>query len=106
MQVTRNSNLQIPESLRQKLLAFRRRVWCLKMFEAFAAALIGVLIGFLLVYGVDRFFDTPRILRAVIFAAAVLACRTRAGCRRTLDHSSPPHGPTRAAAFPNSSQCR
>ncbi len=74
MQVTRNSNLQIPESLRQKLLAFRRRVWCLKMFEAFAAAIIGVLVGFLLVYALDRFFDTPQILRAVIFAGAVLAC--------------------------------
>ncbi len=58
MQVTRDSKLQIPESLREKLLAFRQRVWCLKMFEALAAALIGVLVGFLLTYALDRFFDT------------------------------------------------
>lgn len=74
MQVTRNSNLQIPDSLRQKLLDFRRRVWCLKMFEAFAAALIGVLVGFLLVYVLDRFVDTPQVVRGMIFAGAVLMC--------------------------------
>ncbi len=74
MQVTRDSNLRIPDSLRHKLLAFRRRVWCLKMFEAFAAALIGVLVGFLLTYILDRFFDTPRLIRGVIFAGAVMAC--------------------------------
>lgn len=74
MQVTRNSNLQIPESLRLKLLAFRRRIWCLKMFEAFAAACIGVLVGFLLVYVLDRFFDTPQIVRVAIFVGAVFSC--------------------------------
>ena len=60
MQVTSSSQLQIPQSLREKLLEFRGRVWRLKMFEAFAAALIGVLIGFLLTYALDRFFDTPQ----------------------------------------------
>lgn len=74
MQVTSKSQLQIPESLREKLLEFRSRVWRLKMFEAFAAALIGILIGFLLTYALDRFFDTPRLLRGLIFAGAVVAC--------------------------------
>ncbi|MFK8115350.1 MAG: hypothetical protein AB8B91_24345 [Rubripirellula sp.] len=74
MQVTRNSNLQIPNSLRDKLLAFRRRVWCVKMFEAFALAIIGVLIGFLMVFVLDRFVDTPRIIRGMIFAGAVVGC--------------------------------
>lgn len=74
MQVTSNSQLQIPDSLRVKLLAFRSRVWRLKMFEAFAAAMIGVLLGFLLTYGLDRFFDTPRLLRGLIFAGAIIAC--------------------------------
>ena len=47
MQVTSNSQLQIPESLREKLLSFRSRVWRLKMFEAFAAAMIGAALYFL-----------------------------------------------------------
>ena len=46
MQVNRNSNLEIPESLREKLLGFRRRVWILKMLEALAGATVGILIGF------------------------------------------------------------
>lgn len=74
MQVTPDSNLQIPESLREKLLAFRHRVWRLKMFEALAAALIGVLVGFFLVFTLDRFFDTPSVVRWTIFAAAVIGC--------------------------------
>ncbi|MDB4770983.1 hypothetical protein OAG60_02800 [bacterium] len=45
MQVNRNSNLEIPESLKDKLLAFRKRVWILKMVEATAGAAVGVLIG-------------------------------------------------------------
>ncbi len=74
MQLTSHGQLEIPESLRKKLLAYRSRVWRLKMIEAFAAAMIGVLIGFLLTYALDRFFDTPRILRGLIFLAAMLAC--------------------------------
>ncbi len=74
MQVTTNHQLEIPESLRAKLLEFRRRVWRLKMFEAFAAAMIGVLVGFLLTYALDRFFDTPMLLRGLIFVGALVSC--------------------------------
>ncbi len=74
MQVTSNNQLQIPESLKAKLLDFRGRVWRLKMFEAFAAAVIGILVGFLLTYTLDRLFDTPAIIRTVIFFGAIAAC--------------------------------
>lgn len=74
MRVTRNSKLQIPESLQEKLLAFRRRVWCLKIFEAVAGAAIGILLGFLLTYAFDRAFDTPRLIRGVLLLASVVTC--------------------------------
>ncbi len=74
MQVASNRQLEIPESLRKKLLEYRGRVWRLKMFESFAAALIGVLLGYLLIYASDRFLDTPRLVRGLIFAFAVLGC--------------------------------
>ncbi len=74
MQMTRASRFEIPRSLRDKLLSFRRRVWCLKLLEAAAAAVIGVLVGFLLTYLLDRVIDTPRWLRASIFLASVLSC--------------------------------
>lgn len=74
MQVTRSGRLDIPESLRQRILAFRRRVWFIKLLEAVAGSIIGVFVGYLLTYGLDRLFDTPQIVRTLIFAGAVLTC--------------------------------
>ena len=74
MQVNRNSSIEIPESLKEKLLAFRRRVWVLKMVEAFAGAIIGVLIGFLLTYLLDRFFDTTSLIRGLILCGSAITC--------------------------------
>ncbi len=74
MQVTRNSNLEIPASLKEKLLAFRRRVWFLKLLEAVAGAAIGILIGFFLTYLLDRLVDTPRLIRGLILLGSALTC--------------------------------
>ena len=74
MQVTQNSQLKVPESLRRKLLVFRRRVWAIKLIEAVAGAIIGVLVGYLLTYALDRLLDTPGAVRGAIFAASVLTC--------------------------------
>ncbi|MGE0376260.1 MAG: hypothetical protein AB7Q45_12690, partial [Planctomycetaceae bacterium] len=74
MQATPNSRLEIPESLRRQLLEFRRRVWAVKLIEAVAGAAIGVLVGYLLTYGLDRLFDTPRVVRGAIFAGAIVTC--------------------------------
>jgi len=74
MQVNRNSNLEIPESLREKLLGFRRRVWILKMLEALAGATVGILIGFLLTYLLDRFFDTSSFMRGIILCGSGISC--------------------------------
>lgn len=69
-----DGRFQLPTSLREKLARFRRRVWYFKLLEGLAAAAIGVLVGFLLTYAADRFFDTPRWLRGLFFVAATVAC--------------------------------
>ncbi len=61
----------IPEALRQQLDGFRRVVWRGKILEAVAAGCIGLLVSFLLVYGLDRFFQTPGWLRLVILLGGV-----------------------------------
>ncbi|MCH5374378.1 MAG: hypothetical protein JJ992_10395, partial [Planctomycetes bacterium] len=76
MQITRDSRFQLPSALRDQLLSFRRRVWCVKLLEALAAAAIGILLGFLLTYLLDRFIDTPKSVRGLIFFASVLSCLT------------------------------
>src|SRR5438874_2615447 len=66
--------LQLPEGLRAQLLGFRRRVWWVKAAEAAGAAAFGVGVAFLLMFAVDRAWDTPGWLRGVLLAAAALGC--------------------------------
>ena len=68
------TRLHIPDSLREKILQFRRRLWMIKLVEAAAGAVIGVLAGYLLTYLLDRAFDTPRLLRWGIFAGSIVTC--------------------------------
>ncbi len=58
----------MPESLRLQLADFRRHLWRVKVMEAAAAGMIGLLVSFLLVYGLDRVFQTPGWARLLILA--------------------------------------
>jgi hypothetical protein len=64
------NRLQLPETLRDQLLDFRRRVWSIKMIESVAAAVFGLVLAFLAMFVIDRVWDTPTWVRAVLFAAA------------------------------------
>lgn len=59
----------IPESLRKQLDSFRRRLWRTKVYEAIVAGFIGLLLSFLLVYGLDRVWQTPGWARLLILLA-------------------------------------
>ena len=61
----------IPEALRLQLDDFRRHLWRVKILEAVAAGLIGLLVSFLLVYGLDRICQTPGWLRLAILVAGI-----------------------------------
>ena len=71
---TPRSVIPLPESLRQQLLSYRRRLWTVKMLEAGAEAGAGVLLGFLALYTLERFFEASVPLRLLIFCLALLAC--------------------------------
>ncbi len=64
------TRLQIPASLSDQLLAFRRRVWSSKMTEAVACAVAAVLVAYLTLFALDRLFDTPRPVMWVLAVAA------------------------------------
>jgi hypothetical protein len=66
-----NNKVVIPESLRLQLADFRRHLWRVKIMEALAAGMIGLLVSFLLVYGLDRVWQTPGWVRLVILAGGV-----------------------------------
>jgi hypothetical protein len=75
MSLTRTrEHLELPASLRTQLDDFRRRVWSVKTAEAAGMAVCGVAAAFLLMFAVDRVWDTPGWPRAGLFATAALAC--------------------------------
>ncbi|MDX1680727.1 MAG: hypothetical protein R3242_08350, partial [Akkermansiaceae bacterium] len=59
----------IPEALRRQLDDFRRQLWRIKVIEAIAAGLIGLLLSFLLVFGIDRMTPTSGWLRLGLLLA-------------------------------------
>jgi hypothetical protein len=68
--------LQLPAGLQKQLHDFRRRVWSIKMIEAACAAAVAVLTAYLLMFLLDRAWDTPVWLRAGLLGAAVIGCAT------------------------------
>jgi len=66
--------LELPESLRLQLIEFRRRVWTIKMVEAACGAVTAVFAAFLATFALDRVWDTPVVVRTILFASAVFAC--------------------------------
>lgn len=66
-----NSKVAIPESLRLQLDGFRRHLWRVKIMEAIAAGVIGLLVSFLLVFGLDRIWQTPGWVRLGILISGV-----------------------------------
>src|SRR5438128_3708067 len=66
--------LELPESLRTQMFAFRRRVWAIKLMEAGCGAAFGVLAAYLLTFLLDRIWDTPAGVRTGIFVSALVGC--------------------------------
>src|SRR5207253_1970832 len=66
--------LELPESLRTQMFAFRRRVWAIKLMEAGCGAVFGVLVAYLATFILDRVWDTPGGVRTGIFVSALVGC--------------------------------
>jgi len=65
--------LRLPDSLRTQLLAFRRRVWTIRLVEAAAAVVLGLAVAELAMFGLDRVFETPGWVRAALFLIVAVA---------------------------------
>ena len=64
-----SASLDLPDGLRMRLEQFRRRLWYVKLLEGALAAAFGLSLSYLLVFGLDRLFETPQALRTVILIA-------------------------------------
>ncbi len=56
----------LPESLKKQLGSFRAHLWRVKVAEALLAGLFGLLFSYLVVFGLDRVWNTPAPVRLSI----------------------------------------
>lgn len=61
----------LPESLRNQLDVFRKHLWRIKITEAILAGLFGLILSYVLVFTLDRYFPTPPLARLVILIGGV-----------------------------------
>ncbi len=61
--------LRLPETTRRRLEEFQRRVRVIKIAEGILAGMFGLAVSYIAVFTLDRFVDTPAVLRAAILIA-------------------------------------
>ena len=64
--------VSLPPRMTDALKQYRKRVWGIKLAEGALAAIFGLVISYLVVFGLDRLVDTPAPLRAGILAVGMV----------------------------------
>ena len=60
---------KLPQAIADRLESFRKKLWWMKAAEAILAGIFGLLLGFLIVFGLERFVDTPVWARVLLLAS-------------------------------------
>lgn len=68
-----DGDLPIPTRLQHKLEDFQERLWSIKMAEGALAGVVGLGLSYLFVFVLDRFIDTPAVLRFLVLTAGFAA---------------------------------
>ncbi len=63
---TQKDAVNLPPRMKAALEQYQKRVWIIKLAEGTLAAIFGLMISYLVVFGLDRVFDTPALLRVLI----------------------------------------
>ncbi len=64
--------VNLPPRMTDALRQYRKRVWGIKIAEGALAAIFGLVISYLIVFGLDRLVDTPALLRGIILAIGMV----------------------------------
>ena len=64
--------VNLPPRMKAALEQYQKRVWIIKLVEGTLAAIFGIMISYLIVFGLDRMFDTPTLLRVLILLTGML----------------------------------
>ena len=97
----------LPPRMKAALEQYQKRVWIIKLAEGALAAIFGIMISYLVVFGLDRLFDTPTFLRVLILLTGMVGMvlflplkyynwvwrhRSLEGIARLLQHKFPRFG--------------
>ena len=69
---SQQDRVNLPPRMTETLKQYRKRVWGIKLAEGALAAIFGLLISYLVVFGLDRLVNTPAPLRGVILAIGMV----------------------------------
>ncbi len=69
---SKENTINLPPRMKKALEQYRKRVWIIKLAEGTLAAIFGIIISYLIVFGLDRIFDTPTLLRALILVIGMV----------------------------------
>ena len=67
-----NGTVALPPRMKAALEQYQKRVWTLKLAEGILAALFGLLVSYTVVFCLDRVWDTPALLRALILGVGMI----------------------------------
>ena len=99
--------VKLPAGMKAALGQYQKRVWIIKLTEGALAAIFGIIISYLVVFGLDRMFDTPTLLRVLILLTGMVGMvlflplkyynwvwkhRSLEGIARLLQHKFPRFG--------------
>ena len=69
---TQKGTVNLPPRMKAALEQYQKRVWIIKLAEGTLVAIFGLMISYLVVFGLDRLFDTPALLRVLILITGMV----------------------------------
>ena len=69
---SRNGTVNLPPRMKAALEQYQKRVWTIKLAEGVLAAVFGILVSYIIVFCLDRVFDTPTLLRVLILLVGMV----------------------------------
>ena len=69
---SQQDRVSLPPRMTDALKQYQKRVWGIKLAEGALAAIFGLVVSYLVVFGLDRLVDTPAPLRGVILAVGMV----------------------------------
>ena len=64
--------VDLPPRMKAALEQYQKRVWTIKLAEGALAAIFGILVSYIIVFCLDRVWDTPALLRVLVLVVGMV----------------------------------